>query len=76
MSVGASAVQTVRTCLPYSGEIVQNTDLRNVQLNIPFLIWKQNPEIIVQVDCGFRFCFFYLFNLSQELRGKGDLTPL
>lgn len=63
VSVGANAVQAVTTCFPYSGEIIEKIDLRNVHFSIPFLIWKQNPETIGQVGCGFGFCFFSLICL-------------
>ena len=60
MNVGAKAVQTVIMHLPYSGEILKEINLGNVQFSIPFPIWKQNPETVGQGDCGFGFCVFSL----------------
>lgn len=68
MDVSAKAVQTVIMHLPSSGEILKEINLRNVEFSIPFPIWKQNPETIGHGDCGFKFCFFSLFNWTSGTR--------
>lgn len=76
VSVGASAIQCYMLTL-WCWNTSRNW-LKECTLYIPLLIWKQNPETIGQVGCGFGFCFFslYLFNWMLELRGKGDFIPL
>lgn len=75
VSVGASAIQTVRTFLPYRAEILQEIDLRNT---LASLYWFGNKILkqLAKWGVDLNFLFSYLFNWSLELRGKGDLTPL
>lgn len=53
VSVCANAIQTVRTCLPYSAEILQEIDLRNTLVSLYWFgnkILKQLAKWVVDLD--------------------------